>query len=66
MIVMPKIGGYWMDPPTGMDATTLRRNVAPSKFESEEFARIYRNHFLSCEHFNFRSYDEVLGPLVTI
>jgi RAP1 GTPase activating protein 1 len=64
MIVMPKMGGYWMDPPTGMDASTLRRNIAPSKFESEEFARIYRNHFLNCEHFNFRAYDEVLGPLV--
>ena len=64
MIVMPKSGGYWMDPPTGMDASTLRRNLAASKFESEEFARIYRNHFLNCEHFNFRAYDDVLGPVV--
>ena len=64
MIVMPKSGGYWMDPPTGMDASTLRRNLSASKFESEEFARIYRNHFLNCEHFNFRAYDEVHGPLV--
>lgn len=63
MIVLPKMG-FWMEPPTGMDASTLRRNVAPSKFECEEFARIYRNHFLNSEHFNFRAYDDVLGPLV--
>lgn len=58
------MGGFWMDPSPRIGSPVSKSNVAPSKFECEEFAKIYRNHFVGQEHFTLRAYDEVQGPLI--
>jgi len=58
------MAGFWVDPSPRIVSPIPRMNVAPSKFECEEFAKIYRNHFVGQEHFTLRAYDEVQGPLI--
>eukprot|EP00094_Tigriopus_californicus_P006667 TCALIF_06419-PA protein Name:"Similar to RAP1GAP Rap1 GTPase-activating protein 1 (Homo sapiens)" AED:0.07 eAED:0.08 QI:0/0/0/0.33/1/1/3/0/889 len=72
MIVLPKTGGFWVDPPdqdqdVPVDAEgnpVLPKVNFKTKFEMDETARCYRAHFLGYEHYNFHGIDDNLGPIV--
>lgn len=73
MIVLPKNGGYWVDPPdqdhdvpldTQGNPVQLPKVNFKTKFEMDDTARCYRAHFLGYEHYNFHGIDDQLGPLV--
>lgn len=64
MVVLPKAGGYWVDPAGVIEdrcANGISRNV---KFEMDESVKSYRAHFLGYEHYNFVAIDDCLGPVV--
>ena len=71
MIVLPKQGGFWVDPPDqdhDVPVDSEGNPVLPKvnfkvKFEMDETARSYRAHFLGYEHYNFHGLDEQLGRL---
>ncbi|TRY67738.1 hypothetical protein TCAL_06421 [Tigriopus californicus] len=79
MVVLPKSGGYWVDPPSQAEAFARATSAlsAPSGdiyarvtpkvdvvFETDETARNYRAHFLGYEHYNFCAIDDNFGPVV--
>eukprot|EP00095_Tigriopus_kingsejongensis_P011552 maker-scaffold33_size549341-snap-gene-4.30 protein:Tk11552 transcript:maker-scaffold33_size549341-snap-gene-4.30-mRNA-1 annotation:"hypothetical protein TcasGA2_TC006305" len=78
MVVLPKSGGYWVDPSLQSEAFTQHRHAnSPSEeiyacvtpkvdvlFETDETARGYRAHFLGYEHYNFCAIDDNFGPVV--
>ena len=73
MIVLPRAGGYWVDPPDQDHNVSLDSQGNPAvpqkvsyktKFEMDDTARCYRAHFLGYEHYNFHGIDENLGPVV--
>jgi len=78
MIVLPRRGGFWLDPPPESEvAEDISDAIAVSDhdddnesndqhyvFEMDETARCYRAHFLGYEHYNFHGSDDTLGPVV--
>eukprot|EP00095_Tigriopus_kingsejongensis_P011541 maker-scaffold33_size549341-snap-gene-3.3 protein:Tk11541 transcript:maker-scaffold33_size549341-snap-gene-3.3-mRNA-1 annotation:"hypothetical protein TcasGA2_TC006305" len=72
MIVLPKMGGFWVDPPDQDHDVPVDEEGHPvlpkvnfkTKFEMDETARCYRAHFLGYEHYNFHGIDDSLGPIV--
>ena len=76
MVVLPRTGGYWLDPaqPDGGEAggggggggsrRKQPRASGQAKFETDDSVRGYRAHFLGYEHYNFVAIDDELGPVV--
>lgn len=59
-VVPPSTTDFWSESYYGVH----ERDISPSKFEIERFAKLYRNIFSNAEHFNFRSHDDFLGPIL--
>ncbi|XP_034030439.1 rap1 GTPase-activating protein 1 isoform X4 [Thalassophryne amazonica] len=71
LIVPPKLGGYWVDPPlerlTDVSPTTSHVGVDPVSYdimERDSEAKIYHEFFCSRYHHSFTAMDPSIGPLV--
>ncbi|CAH1774914.1 unnamed protein product [Owenia fusiformis] len=78
MVIKPPNGGYWIDGDTqnqidaegnklpGSESPSPNTPSTPSsyKFEGDNTAKRYRDHFLQKEHFNFYGQDDQVGPIV--
>ncbi len=74
MIVLPRTGGFWMDPQDredeqGNGELSVGDEEGPGdmgkpKFEMDDTTRCYRAHFLGYEHYNFHAVDNDLGPVI--
>ncbi|VDK45018.1 unnamed protein product [Anisakis simplex] len=73
-IVLPPMGGYWMD---GVNSCTINiddeitacspassSSCARFKLETDETSHCYRRYFVGREHHDFYAIDNNLGPLV--
>ncbi|KAM6968300.1 rap1 GTPase-activating protein 2 [Aplochiton taeniatus] len=71
LIVPPKLGGYWLDPPlekfADMSPTSSPCGLSPECYdimERDSEGKIYRNFFHSRYHHSFTAVDSSLGPLI--
>ncbi|KAM8870583.1 rap1 GTPase-activating protein 2 isoform 6-T6 [Spinachia spinachia] len=71
LILAPKLGGYWIDPPlerlADVSPTSSCHGLEPESYdimERDAEARIYHEFFRSRYHHSFTAVDPSLGPLV--
>ncbi|XP_037309266.2 rap1 GTPase-activating protein 2 isoform X3 [Pungitius pungitius] len=71
LILSPKLGGYWIDPPlerlADVSPTSSCHGLDPESYdimERDAEARIYHEFFRSRYHHSFTAVDPSLGPLV--
>ncbi|XP_032362884.1 rap1 GTPase-activating protein 2-like isoform X2 [Etheostoma spectabile] len=71
LILPPKLGGYWIDPPLArlvdVSPTSSHCGVDPESYdimERDGEAKIYHEFFRSRYHHSFTAVDPSLGPLV--
>ncbi|XP_041631923.1 rap1 GTPase-activating protein 1 isoform X2 [Drosophila kikkawai] len=70
MILLPQLGGYWLDGTEhecGYDARgnpLLPQTTWMAKFETDDTAKCYRRFYAAREHSNLVGQDEQLGPVL--
>ncbi|XP_056301086.1 rap1 GTPase-activating protein 2 [Pseudoliparis swirei] len=71
LILSPKLGGYWIDPPlerlADVSPTSSQHGLDPQSYdimERDGEAKIYHESFSSRYHHSFTAVDPSLGPLV--
>ncbi|KAM6936580.1 rap1 GTPase-activating protein 1-like [Lycodopsis pacificus] len=71
LILPPKLGGYWVDPPlerlADLSPTSSHHSLDPETYdimERDGEAKIYHEFFRSRYHHSFTAVDPSLGPLV--
>uniref|UniRef100_UPI003AAD952F rap1 GTPase-activating protein 2 isoform X1 n=1 Tax=Centroberyx gerrardi TaxID=166262 RepID=UPI003AAD952F len=71
LILPPKLGGYWIDPPleklADASPTSSHCGLDPERYdimERDSEAKIYHDFFRSRYHHSFTAVDPSLGPLV--